>query len=219
MGPRLRGKRALSHGILWAADEIKKRTEGKYEVQVFPASELGNEPQINQALALGTVDIIYTGAAFAGGCTSRYRIQRALHVSAISITGKPIERAILSRSWPRGTSSSQATHRGAHLLRRAPHHVQQGDHDAGGHQGHEASRAAGAALPDVHQIFGANATPIAFAEVYLALQQDRGRAGNPLPTIQAKKFYEVQNHINLTGHIIEALVTVIGPPLLANSRR
>ena len=26
---------------LWAADEIKKRTNGKYEIQVFPASQLG----------------------------------------------------------------------------------------------------------------------------------------------------------------------------------
>src|SRR5215831_13826680 len=52
---------------LWAAEEIKKRTNGKYEIQVFPASQLGNEPQINEALGLGTVDIIYTGAAFVGG--------------------------------------------------------------------------------------------------------------------------------------------------------
>src|SRR5512139_1691168 len=52
---------------LWAAEEIKKRTDGKYEIQVFPASQLGSEPQINEALGLGTVDIIYTGTAFVGG--------------------------------------------------------------------------------------------------------------------------------------------------------
>ena len=51
---------------LWAADEIKKRTNGRYEIQVFPASQLGNENQINEALGLGTVDMIYTGVAFAG---------------------------------------------------------------------------------------------------------------------------------------------------------
>ena len=31
---------------LWAADEIKKRTNGKYEIQVFPASSLGKESDI-----------------------------------------------------------------------------------------------------------------------------------------------------------------------------
>src|SRR5262245_34870576 len=51
---------------LWAADEIKKRTDGRYEIGVFPASQLGNENQINEGLGLGTVDIIYTGASFAG---------------------------------------------------------------------------------------------------------------------------------------------------------
>ena len=51
---------------LWAAEEIKKRTNGKYEIRVFPASQLGNENQINEGLGLGTVDMIYTGVAFAG---------------------------------------------------------------------------------------------------------------------------------------------------------
>ena len=33
---------------------------------------------------------------------------------------------------------------------------------------------------------------------------------NPLPTIMAKKFYEVQSHIMLTGHITELLLTIVG---------
>ena len=32
---------------------------------------------------------------------------------------------------------------------------------------------------------------------------------NPLPTIQAKKFHEVQTHVSLTGHITESLLTVV----------
>ena len=58
---------------------------------------------------------------------------------------------------------------------------------------------------------GANATPIAFAEVYLALQQGTvDGQENPLPTIMAKKFYEVQTHVMLTGHITESLLTIVG---------
>jgi len=61
---------------------------------------------------------------------------------------------------------------------------------------------------------GANPTPIAFAEVYLALQNGTvDGQENPLPTIQAKKFYEVQSHINLTGHILDNLMTVISSGL------
>ena len=35
-------------------------------MEVFPASSLGKETDINQGLTLGTVDIIYTGQLFAG---------------------------------------------------------------------------------------------------------------------------------------------------------
>jgi TRAP-type C4-dicarboxylate transport system substrate-binding protein len=58
---------------------------------------------------------------------------------------------------------------------------------------------------------GAQAAPIAFSDVYHALQQGLvDGQENPLPTIMAKKFYEVQRHIVLTGHITESMVTVIG---------
>ena len=59
---------------------------------------------------------------------------------------------------------------------------------------------------------GANPTPIAFAEVYLALQNGTVDAQeNPLTTIEAKKFYEVQKHIMLTGHIVDGLTTQVAP--------
>src|SRR3990172_13332887 len=51
---------------VWAAGEIAKRTGNRYTMDVFPASTLGNETQINQGLTLGTVDLLYTGQLFAG---------------------------------------------------------------------------------------------------------------------------------------------------------
>ena len=41
---------------LWAAGEIAKRTSNRYTIDVFPASQLGNETQLNQSLPLGTVE-------------------------------------------------------------------------------------------------------------------------------------------------------------------
>ena len=51
---------------LWAAAEIEKRTANRYQIEVFPASQLGKETDVNQGLVLGTVDIIFTGLAFIG---------------------------------------------------------------------------------------------------------------------------------------------------------
>ncbi|MEO7939584.1 MAG: TRAP transporter substrate-binding protein DctP, partial [Burkholderiaceae bacterium] len=59
---------------VWAAQEIKKRTDGRYEIEVFPASTLGKETDINQGLALGTVDMIISGPSFAARSLPRLGI-------------------------------------------------------------------------------------------------------------------------------------------------
>lgn len=51
---------------------------------------------------------------------------------------------------------------------------------------------------------GANPTPMAFAEVYTALQTGAvDGQDNPLPTDKAAKFYEVTKQIVLTGHLVD----------------
>src|SRR6478752_5672234 len=50
---------------VWAAEEIAKSTDGRYKIEVYPASQLGKEADINQGLTLGTVDIIISGSSFA----------------------------------------------------------------------------------------------------------------------------------------------------------
>src|SRR4029079_7447604 len=50
---------------VWAAQESEQRTQGRYHIDVFPASSLGKESDINQGLTLGTVDMIISGLSFA----------------------------------------------------------------------------------------------------------------------------------------------------------
>ena len=58
---------------------------------------------------------------------------------------------------------------------------------------------------------GATPAPVAFAEVYLALQTNQVDAQeNPLPTIEAMKFYEVQSYIAMTNHFIASMGLEIG---------
>ena len=59
---------------VWAAEEIKKRSNGKFDIQVFPASTLGKETDINQGLTLGTVDMIISGTSFAARAYPRLGI-------------------------------------------------------------------------------------------------------------------------------------------------
>ena len=101
--PRLRDLRGLPRAALWAADEIKKRTDGRYEIQVFPASQLGKETDINQGLTLGTVDIIYTGQAFAARTLpARWRSAARPSCSATSTTGRSTRKSDLLKELMEG---------------------------------------------------------------------------------------------------------------------
>jgi tripartite ATP-independent transporter DctP family solute receptor len=197
---------------VWAGEEIKKRTNGKYEIQVFPASTLGKESDINQGLTLGTVDIILTGASFAGNTYKPlavtyfpfiFRDAEHLLKYAKSDVFKELSKGYDDKS---GNHITALNYYGArHVTSAAAKPVSKPD-DMKGLKIRVPDAPAYLAFP---KALGANATPIAFAEVYLALQNGTVDAQeNPLPTIEAKKFFEVQKNISLTGHIIDSLLTV-----------
>ena len=196
---------------LWAAEEVKKRTNGRYIIEVFPASTLGKETDINQALSLGTVDIIYTGMAFAGR-----------EYPPMSIASGPF----IFRDYPHFQHFREGPvfrEVAGGYEKKTGHHIAGYTYYGQRHltankmvQKPEDMKGMKLRVPDAPlfvmfpRAVGANPTPIAFAEVYLALQNGTVDAQeNPLPTIDAKKFYEVQKYIILTGHITESLVTIV----------
>jgi len=64
--------------------------------------------------------------------------------------------------------------------------------------------------------FGAAPTPIPFGEVYTALQQKTvDGQENPIPTIFARKFYEVQGVLSMTRHMLQNNTMVINKNALA----
>lgn len=197
---------------LWAADEVKKRTAGRVQIDVFPSSQLGKETDINQGLTLETVDIIYTGMAFAG------RTLPALSLASAPFVFRDYAHWETFRASPlwRELSNQYEAKSGGHQIVGYTYYGMR--HMTSNKVIAKPDDMKGLKLrvPDapIFMMFpkavGANPTPIAFAEVYLALQNGTVDAQeNPLPTIEAKKFYEVQKYITLTGHITESLVTVI----------
>ncbi len=60
---------------------------------------------------------------------------------------------------------------------------------------------------DAFKALGANPTPMAFTELFTALQQGTvDGQENPYATIYLQKFYEVQNHVSNTHHIYSPFV-------------
>ncbi|MEO6566758.1 MAG: sialic acid TRAP transporter substrate-binding protein SiaP [Casimicrobiaceae bacterium] len=198
---------------VWAAEEIKKRSNGKFDIQVFPASSLGKETDINQAMQLGTVDMIISGPSFAARSYPRLGIayypfifRDADHLIAYSKS--PVFKEMVDGY--RDKTGIQIT---AYTYYGARHTTSnRAFTDCAGMKGLKIR------VPDVPvymatpKACGANPTPIAFAEVYLALQNGTVEAQeNPLTTIEAKKFYEVQKAIMMTGHIVDGLTTQVAP--------
>jgi tripartite ATP-independent transporter DctP family solute receptor len=196
---------------VWAAGEIAKRTNGKYTVDVFPASQLGKETDINQGLSLGSVDIIMSGSSFAarsfaplGVTYYPFTFRDADHLLAYTKSDifKELTKGYEEKT---GHKITAVTYYGIrHTSTNRPF------------KSCAEMKGLKIRVPDVPAYLamprscGANTTPIAFAEVYLALQNGTVEAQeNPLTTIEAKKFYEVQKHIVLTGHIVDHLNTVV----------
>ena len=195
---------------VWAGEEIKKRTNGKYEVQVFPASTLGKESDINQGLTLGTIDIILTGASFAGNTYKPLAVTYFPFIFRDADHLLKYAKSDVFKELSKGYDDKSGNHITAHTYYGARHVTSSRPivkpEDMKGLKIRVPDAPAYLAFP---KALGANATPIAFAEVYLALQNGTVDAQeNPLPTIEAKKFFEVQKNISLTGHIIDSLLTV-----------
>jgi tripartite ATP-independent transporter DctP family solute receptor len=200
---------------VWAAEEIRKRTNGKYQIDVYPASQLGRDNDLTQGLTLGAVDMILSGSSFAAKAFPRigityypYTFKDANHLLAYA-------KSDIYREFAEGYAQKS----GNRIVSTAYYGVR---HTSSNKPFKTCAEMKGmkVRVPDqplykaMPAACGANPAPIAFAEVYLALQNGTVDAQeNPLTTLEAKKFYEVQKHIVLTGHIVDHVNTVISGQL------
>ena len=198
---------------VWAAAEIEKRTNGRYHIDVFPASSLGKESDLNQGLTLGTVDMIISGLSFAARTLPRfgvgyypYTFRDGDHLVkwASSDAFKQLADEYRQKT---GIQVTAMTYYGTRQTSTNKPFT-----DCAGMKGLKIRVPDAPAYRALPEACGANPTPIAFAEVYLALQNGTVDAQeNPLTTIEAKKFYEQQKAIMMTSHIVDGITTQVAP--------
>ena len=189
-------------GLAKVAELMKGRTAGELEIQLYPASQLGNARQMVEGVQFGTIEATMMPAAFLGGFnpavsildipyvfpTDRAKSQR-LRESAF---GKAILESFGSRNlvgvtlWPNGRKSLTSNKPLDKLdaLRGQKFRVMD-------------SRI----LIEQFAAVGASAVAINFSELYTSLQTGviDGQE-NPLDTISTMKFHEVQKHLVVTEH-------------------
>ncbi|WP_108816631.1 TRAP transporter substrate-binding protein DctP [Loktanella sp. Alg231-35] len=201
----------------WAAEQVEERTEGRHSIEVFGSGQLGSEREVEESLTLGLVDIGYVGA---GHMAQRYE-PISIHLAAFLWrdldhflaypTSDTYEELTSAYEEISGSKVIALTYFGQrHVTANEPLLTP---------AAFEGVKMRVPPVP-IYMVFpdaaGANSTPVNFSELYLALQQGVVVAQeNPLPTIQAKKFYEVQSDIMLTGHMTDGYYTLIGGPTWA----
>lgn len=186
---------------------IERRTDGQVKIQVFPAEQLGTEIQMVQQLRDGVLDIAAASMAAASTLVPSLEIPSApflwsdwLEAEAV-ISGSAMQPAFddlendhniipLSKIWYWGWRNFTLTDKAA----RTPDEM----------QGLKLRVPESPVWVEMVRGIGAAPTPIPFSDVYTALQQGTvDGQENPIPTIFARKFYEVQKYIVMSKHMLQ----------------
>lgn len=187
------------------ANNLKDKTDGQIIVELYPNAQLGDDRTMLEQLSAGVLD--FTFAEFgrfniffpeAQVYSLPYAIKDFDHMKKATndtTIGKSLKNKInknlnieiLSQAYngTRQTTSNRAINKMADM------------------KGMKLRVPKAEANLEYAKNVGAAPTPMAFSEVYLALQTNAvDGQENPLSAIKAQKFYEVQPYLAMTNHIL-----------------
>jgi tripartite ATP-independent transporter DctP family solute receptor len=186
------------------AKEVKEKTSGRIDIQLFPGGQLGSGKDMIESVSAGALQLTTDGAGALGAFLPQlslieapYLWRDAAHLAKVSGTAlfvKMNDELVAKR----GMRMLNVTYYGKRHL------------TTGNRPVRVPADMAGFKLRvppvDVFQAmagaWGARATPIAFPELYLALSQGAvDGQENPLPTIVGFSLQEVQKFVSLTEHV------------------
>jgi len=185
------------------ADKVKEYTQGRYTVDVHHSSTLGDDPKLLEQVKLGAIDFAVTGVGIysnqlpeLGLLALPYLVESYEQGWQLFDTSPWVKEwfAKLQTKNIRYLAMLEAGFRQVTAKRpvRTPEDV----------KGMKIRISKNQMYLWIWSTLGANPTPMALGEVYLALQQGVVDAQeNPIPTIHVHKFYEVAKHISLTNHL------------------
>lgn len=185
------------------AREVEKRTNGRYKVQNFYAAALGGERESIESVQLGTIDLTWTSTGPIPNFVPALKIldipflfRDKAHARAV-LDG-PIGQELLAAFEPKGFKALAWAENGVRQMTNSKRDVKTPD-DLKGLKMRTMENPIHIAA---YKSLGIIPTPMAFPEVFTALQQGTvDGQENPLSTIMAAKFDQVQKHVSLTGHV------------------
>jgi tripartite ATP-independent transporter DctP family solute receptor len=191
--------------------KIEQYTQGRYKLQVFPASQLANDPKAVEQLQLGGIDFTVTG-------TGTY----ATHIPTLNLTAMPFILETYQQGWKLYDESkwmqaqfAKGPEKGFRFL---------STFEAGFRsmttkdplatpadaKGKKLRSFPNEMMRWQLEAMGFNVQIMPLPEVYLAIQQGTvSGQENPIDTIYANKFYEVAPNVTLTQHVYSPIPLTI----------
>lgn len=190
------------------ADEIAKRTQGRYRIEQYPNSALGGELEMLKAVQLGTVDLAFiTGAPLPnympdiGVFNIPFLFRSVAHAHAV-LDG-PIGQSYLAKFREKGLVALAWGENGMRHITNSKHEIRSPEDLMGLKLRLPQSDVMLAGF----KALGADVKPLAFPQLYGALQSGQfDGQENPIATIQSSKFNQVQKYLTLTGHVYDPAI-------------
>ena len=189
------------------AEIMKEKTNGGIEVKIFPNSQLGSAMTQIQSVRMGTLDAFLDGVGWYGQLSGDYYLPATAYAfkdwdHCVKVMDGPVGKEMADRLLKETGLKviDQVWYRmPRQLLSRKP------VRSVNDVKGLKLRIPELVSYVEPWKALGASPTPIAFAEVYLALQQGVVDAMEcPIDLIYTQKLYEAAKYLTLTYHQFES---------------
>jgi tripartite ATP-independent transporter DctP family solute receptor len=185
------------------ARDVNEALKGRVEIRVFHSSQLGTDEQMIKGIRVAAPEmqapstIMSTVDQRYGVFEMPYIIVNRVHMKKVA-ENKEVQKALFDGLPARGIRLLGVWENGfRHITSNVRPVVRPEDL-----RGMKLRVPGGVWRVKMFQAYGANPSPMPFAEVYSALQSGVMDAQeNPFPQIWSAKFHEVQKFLSLTGHV------------------
>ena len=202
--------------IAITAEEYAKRANealrGKAEVKVFPSSQLGTDEQMLKGVRAGQLEMFVPSTVMStvepkyGVFEMPYLIRDWHHIRKVAANAE-IKRALFEPLPSKGVRVLAFWENGFRHITNNTRPIMKPE-DL---RGIKLRVPSGIWRVKMFKLYGANPTPLAYAEVYSALQSGvMDGQENPFPQIWSGRFHEVQKYLSLTGHVYSPAYPMVG---------
>lgn len=193
------------------AKEVEKRTNGRIKIQNFYSGSAGGEREAVESVQLGTQELTTTSTGPVPNFVPETRILDVPFLfrdktHARAVLDGPIGKELLAKFDAKGFKALAWGENGVRHMTNSKRAV----NGPGDLKGLKMRTMENPVHVAAYKSLGIVTTPMAFPEVFTALQQGTvDGQENPLSVIMSANFDQVQKHLSLTGHVYSPLVILM----------